>query len=93
MTLEGHRVLITGGSAGIGLALAEDFLAAGCRVAICGRDPQRLASAEQALPASLTATLTARPSSPTVANHPPSCRPLTSSDPSAASMEKCSGPS
>ncbi len=50
MKLAGHKVLITGGSAGIGLALARDFLAAGCRVAICGRDPERLAAAERALP-------------------------------------------
>ena len=54
MKLEGHRVLITGGSAGIGLALAEDFLAAGCRVAVCGRDPERLAAAEQKLPGLVT---------------------------------------
>ncbi len=54
MKLEGHRVLITGGSAGIGLALARDFLAAGCRVAICGRDGGRLAQAESALPGLIT---------------------------------------
>jgi short-subunit dehydrogenase involved in D-alanine esterification of teichoic acids len=54
MKLEGHRVFITGGSAGIGLALAGDFLAAGCRVAVCGRDPRRLASAERALPGLVT---------------------------------------
>lgn len=50
MKIEGHRVLITGGSAGIGLALAREFLAADCRVAVCGRDPERLAAAERALP-------------------------------------------
>jgi short-subunit dehydrogenase involved in D-alanine esterification of teichoic acids len=50
MNLAGHKVLVTGGSAGIGLALARDFLAAGCRVAICGRDPERLAAAERQLP-------------------------------------------
>jgi uncharacterized oxidoreductase len=49
MNIEGHRVLITGGSAGIGLALAREFHAAGCRVAVCGRDPERLAAAERAL--------------------------------------------
>lgn len=54
MKLEGHRVLITGGSAGIGLALARDFLAAGCRVAVCGRDAVRLAEAESALPGLIT---------------------------------------
>lgn len=50
MRLEGQRVLITGGSAGIGLALARALLEAGCRVAVCGRDPERLAAAEAALP-------------------------------------------
>lgn len=50
MRLEGQRVLITGGSAGIGLALARALLESGCRVAVCGRDPERLAAAEAALP-------------------------------------------
>ncbi|NTW93352.1 MAG: SDR family oxidoreductase [Chlorobiaceae bacterium] len=38
-------VVITGGSAGLGLALAAGFLEAGDRVAICGRDAVRLAGA------------------------------------------------
>ena len=47
--LNGRACLVTGGSAGIGLATAERLAAAGARVAICGRDQARLAEAEQAL--------------------------------------------
>jgi NAD(P)-dependent dehydrogenase (short-subunit alcohol dehydrogenase family) len=36
--LQGQVVLITGGSRGLGLALAHAFGRVGCRVAICGRD-------------------------------------------------------
>lgn len=36
--LRGKVVVITGGSRGLGLALAEQFLARGARVAICARD-------------------------------------------------------
>lgn len=43
------RVLITGGSAGLGLVLARAFRDAGAKVAIVGRDEARLASAAEAL--------------------------------------------
>lgn len=42
-------VVITGGSAGLGYALAAGFLSAGDRVVICGRDQQRLEDAVQSL--------------------------------------------
>jgi NAD(P)-dependent dehydrogenase (short-subunit alcohol dehydrogenase family) len=38
-------VVVTGGSAGLGLAMARMFLLAGDRVVICGRDPNRLDAA------------------------------------------------
>ena len=45
---EGQPVcVVTGGSAGIGLAVAGHFAARGYRVALCGRDPQTLRAAEQ----------------------------------------------
>jgi NAD(P)-dependent dehydrogenase (short-subunit alcohol dehydrogenase family) len=46
LQLKGRHVLVTGGSRGIGLACARDFLAEGCRVTLVGRDPSRM---EQAL--------------------------------------------
>lgn len=39
-------VLITGGSRGLGAALAEAFGRAGARVAVCGRDPEALRRVE-----------------------------------------------
>jgi NAD(P)-dependent dehydrogenase (short-subunit alcohol dehydrogenase family) len=42
LKLQGKTVLITGGSAGIGLACAELFTDEGCRIAIVGRTQQRL---------------------------------------------------
>src|SRR3954464_9722215 len=45
--LRGQTVLITGGSRGLGLALAEEFAQFGAKVAICARDEQELARARQ----------------------------------------------
>ncbi|ROO63157.1 short subunit dehydrogenase [Micromonospora sp. Llam0] len=41
MRLAGHRALVTGGSTGIGLALATLSRQAGCEVLVCGRDPDK----------------------------------------------------
>lgn len=51
MNVQGRRVLITGGSSGIGLALAHALLAKGARVVITGRRANTLAAAVQALQA------------------------------------------
>src|SRR5665213_199547 len=49
MDLKNAVVLITGGSSGIGRAAAEVLKQAGARVAITGRDPERLAEAARSL--------------------------------------------
>jgi NAD(P)-dependent dehydrogenase (short-subunit alcohol dehydrogenase family) len=45
LKLRNAAVLVTGGSRGIGLAIAKGFVAEGARVAICGRDQARLQAA------------------------------------------------
>jgi NAD(P)-dependent dehydrogenase (short-subunit alcohol dehydrogenase family) len=40
--LEGRNVLVTGGSRGLGLAIARQLLRAGARVAVCARDEETL---------------------------------------------------
>jgi NAD(P)-dependent dehydrogenase (short-subunit alcohol dehydrogenase family) len=47
--LDGKVVLITGGTDGLGAALADRLVQEGARVAVCGRDPARLAATEQRL--------------------------------------------
>jgi NAD(P)-dependent dehydrogenase (short-subunit alcohol dehydrogenase family) len=47
--LGGKVVLITGGTDGLGAALAGRLVEEGARVAVCGRDPDRLAATEQRL--------------------------------------------
>lgn len=47
--LRGKRALITGGTSGIGLETARQFLAEGARVAITGKNPETLATALNAL--------------------------------------------
>jgi len=49
MNLQNSTALITGGSSGIGLAIAKIFVDAGARVAITGRDEKKLHKAAQTL--------------------------------------------
>ena len=49
MDLKNAVVLITGGSSGIGRGTAEVLAQAGARIAITGRDPERLAEAARSL--------------------------------------------
>jgi NAD(P)-dependent dehydrogenase (short-subunit alcohol dehydrogenase family) len=48
-SIAGDVVLITGGSRGLGLALARRFAREGCRVAICARDEEELGRAREDL--------------------------------------------
>ena len=45
--LYGQTVLITGGSRGLGLALAEEFARLGCNIVICAREEDELIRARQ----------------------------------------------
>lgn len=51
LELTGQVVLITGGTDGLGLALAQKLAREGAAVAVCGRDEQRLATAVASLEA------------------------------------------
>jgi len=53
--LEGRVAAVTGGSHGLGYAIAATLLAEGCRVAICARDAKRLNDAAAALDAGVFA--------------------------------------
>lgn len=54
MKLSGNTILITGGSAGIGLAFAERFLKAGNQVIVCGRREHVLQQAQEKCPGLIT---------------------------------------
>lgn len=51
-TLDGKTILVTGGGSGLGLAMARMFSNTGARVAICGRNEDRLKTAAGAIAAS-----------------------------------------
>ena len=55
LALSGRRVLITGGSKGIGLACAKAFVAEGARVGIVSRDTANLEAARAQVPGLWTA--------------------------------------
>ena len=50
MKLEGTTALITGGSSGIGLALARSMQRRGSRILICGRSEEKLREAQRSVP-------------------------------------------
>ncbi len=50
MELSGNTILITGGASGIGLAFAENFLKAGNKVIVVGRQENKLAVAKDKFP-------------------------------------------
>jgi 3-oxoacyl-[acyl-carrier protein] reductase len=55
--LEGRVAAVTGGSRGLGYAIAQSLLSEGCRVAICARDKRRLDDAAAALGAGVFAQM------------------------------------
>ena len=50
MEIKGKTILITGGTAGIGLEAAKQFLASGARVIITGRNQAKLDAAKDLYP-------------------------------------------
>jgi uncharacterized oxidoreductase len=53
MKIQGKTILITGGASGIGLEAARQFLAAGARVIVTGRNASKLNAAQKAFPSLL----------------------------------------
>jgi NAD(P)-dependent dehydrogenase (short-subunit alcohol dehydrogenase family) len=49
LELSGRVVLITGGTDGLGLSLAQRLVSEGAKVAVCGRDAERVAAAQNTL--------------------------------------------
>lgn len=54
MKISGNTILITGGSAGIGLAFAERFIKTGNKVIVCGRREHALQNAKEKFPSLIT---------------------------------------
>lgn len=54
MNLSNRTVLVTGGSSGIGLGIAEAFHRRGSTVILCARDEKRLSAAAERLPGIIT---------------------------------------
>ena len=54
--LDGKTALITGGSEGLGLAMAHKFSQAGANVALLARDPNKLENAKEEITSSVKGT-------------------------------------
>src|ERR1700712_959370 len=54
MKFSNQKILVTGGASGIGFAMAEQFIADGNTVIICGRREDALAAAARQLPSLIT---------------------------------------
>lgn len=61
LNLRGRRVLITGGSKGIGLAVAHGFAAEGCDVHLVSRSEQHLEEAKAAIQAKANVVVSVQP--------------------------------
>ena len=57
LSLAGKVVFITGGSRGLGLAMAEEFARRGAKIAICARDAEELVRARQCVERETGATV------------------------------------
>ena len=51
LQLKGHNVLITGGTNGIGRAIAETLSDEGCNIALCARNADDVAAAQASISA------------------------------------------
>jgi uncharacterized oxidoreductase len=56
MKLSHRTVLVTGGTSGIGLGIAEAFLKAGSKVIVCGRNQEKLSGVKEKFPDITTIT-------------------------------------
>ena len=70
LQLTGRRVLVTGGTRGIGRAIVESFLDEGADVAFCARDAAEITATEQALAGRVTMRGSVRGSVVDVADAP-----------------------